>query len=78
LKGAQGEVVAGWWEDGEQRAVWEGCWVERMVRTGVQHVRGSGSEVWDVCAWGFGCFRGTGVERFRNYRGGCGDGREGI
>ena len=24
--------------------MWEGCWVEKMVRTGVQHVRGGGRE----------------------------------
>ena len=48
-------------------AVWEGCWVERMVRTRVQHVRGGWREpMWDVCKWDFGCFRGTGVGRFRD------------
>ena len=25
-------------------AVWDGCWVEKMVRTGVRHVRGGGRE----------------------------------
>ena len=36
--------MAGWWGDGEWGSVWEGCWVEKMVRTGVQHVRRGGRE----------------------------------
>ena len=55
--------------------MWEGCWVEKMVRTGVQHVRAGGGrepKVWDVCAWGFGCFRGTVVGRFQEVSGSSG------
>ena len=33
------------------RPVLEGCWMERMVKTRVQHVRlrWEGIEVWDIC-----------------------------
>ena len=60
--------------------VWEGCWVEKMVRTGVQHVRGGRRE--QMCGMStHGVSGALGSQEsggFRAIWGGCGDGWDRI
>ena len=58
--------MAGWWGDGE----WGGCVGGLLgIDNGAAcEGRRDGTEVWDVCAWDFGCFRGMGSGGFRTFR----------
>ena len=70
----------GWGRGRLMGSVWENCWVERMVRTGVQHVRGCGRE--PKCGMSVhrvsGALGARGSGGFGTVWGGCGDGWKGI
>ena len=60
------EGRSGWGSGRLMGSVWEGCWVERMVRTEVQHVTGGGREpmCWKSAHGVSGALRARGLGEF--------------